>query len=227
MFNTLLESKATRQRTTGGTVFSVISHVVLITGAVYATAHAGIKNTKEKEEKLNFVQVKKAAEPPKPKPQEQLLAPPPPKGFQTLAAPINIPDAIPNVDLTKSVTNEADFTGKGVQGGVGNGKPVQVDQPYFDFQVEKQAAVMPNQPKPAYPDMLQQAGIAGEVIAQFVVDTAGRAQMGTFKVIKSDNELFTQAVKSNLAKTKYFPAEVGGRHVMQLVEQQFAFAMGK
>ena len=97
-------------------------HVVIITGAVYATAHAGIKNQKEKVEKLKFVQVKKAPEPPKPKPQEQLVAPPPPKGFQTLAAPINIPDVIPSVDLTKKVTDEADFTGKGVQGGNANGK---------------------------------------------------------------------------------------------------------
>ncbi len=153
MFNTLLESKAKRQRSTGGTVFSVVMHVVIISGAVYATAHAGIKNQKEKVEKLNFVQVKKAPEPPKPKPQEQLVAPPPPKGFQTLSAPINIPDVIPSVDLTKKVTDEADFTGKGVEGGSANGKEGghATDQPYFDFQVEKQAVSVSRQPDAALP----------------------------------------------------------------------------
>jgi len=228
MFNTLLESKASRQRSTGGTVFSIIGHVIVISLAVYATAHAGIKNTKEKVEKLNFVQVKpKAPEPPKPKPQEQLLAPPPPKGFQTLTAPVNIPDMIPNVDLTKKVTDEADFTGKGVEGGSASGKEkgVVTDQPYFDFQVEKQAAAYPGSAKPTYPDMLQTAGIAGEVIAQFVIDTTGHVEMSTFKVIKSDNDLFTASVKSALTKARYFPAEVGGRKVKELVEQPFAFAM--
>jgi periplasmic protein TonB len=227
MFNTLLESKAKRQRSTGGTVFSVVMHVIVISGAVYATAHAGIKNQKEKVEKLNFVQVKKAPEPPKPKPQEQLVAPPPPKGFQTLSAPINIPDVIPSVDLTKKVTDEADFTGKGVEGGSANGKEGghATDQPYFDFQVEKQASPYPGSPTPRYPDMLQTAGITGEVIAQFVIDTSGHVEMGTFKVIKSDNDLFTDAVKSVLPRCRFYPAEVGGRHVKELVEEPYVFNM--
>jgi periplasmic protein TonB len=228
MFNTLLESKATKQRSTGGTVFSVIGHVVVISLAVYATAHAGIKNTKEKVEKLNFVQVKpKAPEPPKPKAQEQLVAPPPPKGFQTLTAPVNIPDVIPNVDLTRKVTDEADFSGKGVEGGAANGKDkgAATDQPYFDFQVEKQAASYPSNPKPQYPDMLQTAGIAGEVIAQFVIDTTGHVEMASFKVIKSDNDLFTQSVKSVLPRSRFYPAEVGGRKVKELVELPYAFAV--
>jgi periplasmic protein TonB len=225
MFNTLLESKAKRQKSTAGTAFSVVMHVVIITGAVYATAHAGIKNEKEKTEKLNFVQVKKAPEPPKPKPQEQLVAPPPPKGFQTLTAPINIPDVIPTVDLTKKMTDEADFTGKGVQGGSANGKAggVSTDQPYFDFQVEKQAAPYPSNPAPRYPDMLQTAGITGEVIAQFVIDTSGHVEMSTFKVIKTDNDLFTDAVKAVLPRNRYYPAEVGGRHVKELVEEPYVF----
>jgi periplasmic protein TonB len=227
MFNTLLESKATRQKSGGGTVFSIVMHVVIITGAVYATAHAGIKNEKEKTEKLNFVQVKKAPEPPKPKPQEQLAAPPPPKGFQTLTAPINIPDVIPTVDLTKKVTDEADFSGKGVEGGSANGKEKGVDtnQPYFDFQVEKQAAPYPSNPSPRYPDMLQTAGITGQVIAQFVIDTSGHVEMATFKAIKSDNDLFTDAVKAILPRCRFYPAEVGGRHVKELVETPYVFNM--
>ena len=64
-----------------------------------------------------------------------------------LTAPVNIPDVIPSVDLTKKVTDEADFTGKGAAGGVAKGNAVDgpSDQPYFDFQVEKQAAAVPGQ----------------------------------------------------------------------------------
>jgi protein TonB len=233
MFNTLLESKPKKQRSTGGTVFSVVLHVAIGMAAVYATANAAIKNKKEKVEKIQFAEVKKAPEPPKPPPppKDQIVAPPPPKGFQVLSAPVNIPDVIPTVDLTKKVTDEADFTGKGVEGGSSKGKaggtgPVG-DQPYFDFQVEKQAAPLSSNPRPPYPDMLQQAGVAGEVLAQFVIDTTGKADMSTFKVLKSDNDLFTQSIKSTLPRMRFYPAEVGGRKVKELVQLPFAFNITK
>jgi protein TonB len=227
MFNTLLESKASKQRLGGGSTASFIFHVVIGSLAIYATAHAGIKNEKEKVEKLDFVEVKKAPEPPKPPPKD-VFAPPPPKGFQVLTAPVNIPDVIPDVDLTKHVTDEADFTGKGAVGGTAKGtgdKPV--DQPYFDFQVEKQAAEVPGSPNPHYPEMLTSAGIEGQVLVEFVVDTTGRADMSTFKVLKSDHELFSQEVKMALPHMRYFPAEVGGRKVKELVQLPFVFALKK
>lgn len=235
MFNTLLESKAKKQRTVGGTVFSVVAHVVILFAAIYVTAHAALKGQKEKVEKIQFAEMKKPEPPPPPKepppPKDVVVAPPPPKGFQVLTAPINIPDVIPTVDLTKKVTDEADFSGKGVAGGTSKGVaggtgPV-TDQPYFDFQVEKQADKRPDSPTPRYPDMLQSAGIDGQVLAQFVIDTTGRADMGTFKVLKSDNDLFTQEVKNTLPKMRFYPAEVGGRKVKELVQLPFAFSIKK
>ena len=72
---------------------------------------------------------------------------------------------------------------KGVVGGTA---PVNSDQPYFEFQVEKQVAQIPGQPgNLRYPDMLRSANVEGEVLAQFVVDTTGRYEAGTFKVLKS------------------------------------------
>jgi periplasmic protein TonB len=235
MFNTLLESKPRKQRSFGGTVFSVVAHVTVLTALIYVTAHAAIKNHKEKVEKIQFAEMKKPEPPPPPKqpppPKDVVVAPPPPKGFQVLTAPVNIPDVIPTVDLTKKVTDEADFSGKGVAGGsskgvVGGTGPV-TDQPYFDFQVEKQAAQIPGGPTPRYPDMLQSAGIPGQVLAQFVIDTTGRADMSTFKVLKSDNDLFTQEVKNTLPKMRFYAAEVGGRKVKELVQLPFSFAITK
>jgi len=51
--------------------------------------------------------------------------------------------------------------------------------------------------------------------------------MNTFKVIKSDNDLFTAAVKSALPKMRFYAAEVGGRKVKEQVELPFSFAMSK
>ena len=66
-----------------------------------------------------------------------------------------------------------------------------------------------------------------EVLAQFVVDTTGRADMSQFKVLKSTHDLFTNAVRSSLPQMKFYPAEVGGKKVKQLVQMPFQFSLTK
>ena len=231
MFNQLLESRAKKQKMAGGTTFSIVLHTLLIGAAVYATARAGVKDEKAKAEKIQFVEMKK--EPPKvpdkpPPPKEVVVKPPPPKGFQVLRAPVKIDIKIPEIDLSKAITNENDFSGKGVKGGTGNGVVggiTNANQTYFEFQVEKPAESMPDNPKPKYPSVLESSGIAGEVQAQFVVRSDGKADMDTFKVLKSTNELFTQAVKNVLPRMRFSPAQIGGKPVNQLVQQAFQFAV--
>ncbi len=154
MFNNLLESKPKKQKQTGGTVASIVMHSLLVGLAVYATANAAIKNEKPKQEKIDFVETPKDEppppkdEPPPPPPPDVVAAPPPPKGFQVLTAPVEIPDVIPDIDLSKKVTDENDFSGKGVAGGTSKGVEggkavVQSDQPYFEFQVEKPVVPAP------------------------------------------------------------------------------------
>jgi len=231
MFNQLLESKAKKERMAGGTLFSIVLHTVLIGGAVYATARAGVKDEKSKAEKIQFVEMKKEPVPekkPEP-PKEVVVKPPPPKGFQVLRAPVRIDIKIPEIDLSKAITNESDFSGKGVKGGTGSGVvggtgPV-TNQTYFEFQVEKPAEMLAESPKPKYPSVLESSGIAGEVQAQFVVNSSGRADMDSFKVLRSTNELFTQAVRNVLPRMKFSPAMIGGKPVNQLVQQSFQFAV--
>ena len=231
MFNQLLESKAKKQKMAGGTMFSVVLHTVLIGAAVYATARAGVKDEKSKAEKIQFVEMKK--EPPKvpdkpPPPKEVVVKPPPPKGFQVLRAPVRIDIKIPEIDLSKAITNEHDFSGKGVKGGTGTGVVggvANTNQTYFEFQVEKPAEMLAESPKPKYPSVLESSGIAGEVQAQFVVSSSGKADLDSFKVLKSSNELFTQAVKNVLPRMRFSPAMIGGKPVNQLVQQSFQFAV--
>jgi protein TonB len=237
MFDNLIESKARKQRRAGGAITSAVIHTVLISAAVLGTLHAAEQRDKPKAEKIDFVTVKKD-EPPPPKdipkpPPEVVMKAPPPKGFQVLTAPIKIPDVLPDIDLSKKVTNEEDFSGKGVAGGTAKGivggtpQPINNEQTYFEFQVEKQVQPLPNNPSPRYPDMLRSANVEGEVLAQFVVDTTGRADMSTFKTLKSTHDLFTNAVKASLPNMKFYAAEVGGRKVKQLVQMPFQFNLTK
>src|SRR3954454_14113268 len=236
MFNNLIESKPKKQRTTGGLIFSGILHAIIGTAAVYGTLQAKEQLEKPKAEKVEFVDIKKKEEPPPPKevpppPKDVVMAPPPPKGFQVLAAPVKVPDVLPDIDLNKKVTDEADFSGKGVAGGtskgVVGGTAPNSDQPFFEFQVEKQVQQIPGTGNLRYPDMLRSANVEGEVLAQFVVDTSGKYEAGTFKVLKSSHDLFTAAVKNALPTMRFYPAEVGGRKVKQLVQQPFTFSLQK
>jgi protein TonB len=240
MFNQLIESKAQKKRSPGSTAVSIIFHSILIGAAAWATANAAIQEEKPKTEKITYVDVKKEEPPPPPKhqtpppPKDVTVAPPPPKGFQVLTAPVDIPDVIPDVDLSKRVTNEADFSGKGVAGGVAKGVvggtgPVGPDNTtYMEFQVERPAMLdQDHSPKPNYPETLRSAQIEGQVKAQFVVDTTGRADPGSLKILESTNDLFTAAVRSVLPRLRFFPAETGGRKVRQLVQLPFNFTINR
>ncbi|MEP6692413.1 MAG: energy transducer TonB, partial [Gemmatimonadaceae bacterium] len=232
MFNNLIESKPKKDRTVGGMLWSVVLHTALIGGGVAATLHAG-ERVKEmaRQEDVKFIDIPKKEPPPPPPdkappPPDVVAAPPPPKGFQVLTAPINIPDKIPDVDLSKSVTDEADFSGKGVAGGtskgvVGGTAPVNQEQTYFEFQVEKPAMAKESNPPPRYPDILRSGNVEGEVLGQFTVDTLGRAEPGSFKVLKSTNELFSTSVRNVLGSLRFYPAETGGRKVRMIVQQPF------
>ena len=235
MFNNLLESKPKKEKRAGWTVGSTIVVGGLIGLSAIATANAAMEAEKPKEEKIEFVEVKKEPPPPPepeptPPPPDVVAAPPPPKGFQVLTAPVEIPDVIPDIDLTKKVTDEADFSGKGAAGGtakgVAGGTAPPTDQAYFEFQVEKTVAAAPGSCKPQYPDMLRSAGVSGQVLAQFIVGTDGRIEKNSFKVLKSDNDQFTSAVRRSLDCQRFLPAETGGRKVRMVVQQPFDFSIG-
>lgn len=237
MFNQLLESKPKKEKMAGATVVTTILYAGLITLAVWATADAGIKKDKTSNQSVKFVEIKK--EPPKeepkpdkpPPPKEVVVKPPPPKGFQVLRAPVKIDVKIPEIDLSKSVTNEADFSGKGVKGGIASGvvggTAVVTNQTYYEYQVEKPAQAASGNPSPRYPEVLKSSGVEGKVMAQFVVLETGRADMDTFKILSSDNDLFSSAVKNVLPQMRFLPAEIGGKKVRQLVQLPFEFKINR
>ena len=259
----LLESKPDKKgRSVSGALFSIILHVSIIFLAVFATARAGIRKAeKVKEEKVNFVAVKKDEPPPpkkeveKPKPeppkpkkapappkieQPKVVAPAPPQGFKVVAPPVSVPTTMPAVDLSKAITNEADFSGKGVAGGSASGvKGGTGDEdskgkdageehkgPYMEFQVEKAVEKIGGD-APDYPQALRDQGVEGKVLAQFVVGENGRYEAGTLKILDSSNPAFTAAVKDALPRMKFSAAQIGGKKVAQLVQMPFQFNLKK
>lgn len=102
---------------------------------------------------------------------------------------------------------------------------VTTSRTYFEFEVEKQARGIPGNRAPHYPDRMRNAGIEGEVLMQFVVDTLGVPEMNTVKVLRSTYPDFTIAVRGALPQLRFYPAEIAGRPVRQLVQMPFVFCL--
>jgi len=100
------------------------------------------------------------------------------------------------------------------------------DGAYFEFQVEAPAQFAGGAAV-RFPDAQRKAGIEGEVLAQFIVDSTGLAEVGSYKVLKATDPAFSEAVKRALPGMRFTPARVKGRAVRQLVQAPFSFAIAK
>jgi TonB family protein len=97
-------------------------------------------------------------------------------------------------------------------------------QVYTADQVESQAKLDGSKSVDVeYPPALFAEHTPGRVIAEFVVDQAGRVETETFGVVSSSDRLFSEAVRRALPDVRYTPAIVNGRAVRQLVQQPFMF----
>jgi TonB family protein len=146
--------------------------------------------------------------------------------FPTVA-PISIP--VPGTpmapvlpDSWPSHVASADATDGGTSGPTGDGHGT-IGQPFAAGEVDRAAAPRPGAPAPVYPPGLQATGIEGVVAVEFVVDSAGNADMHRVRIVSSAEPAFSEAARTAIARTRYSPAEAHGRHVAQLVEQSFVF----
>ena len=98
---------------------------------------------------------------------------------------------------------------------------------YMEFQVESPVTPAAGTSAPRYPDALRKAGVEGEVLASFVVGETGQVEPGSLEVLKSSDDLFTQAVARALPQMRFNPARVGGKAVRQIVQQPFTFSLGR
>jgi len=232
MFNTLVESNAKMVRRARGTIFSFLAHYGLILALIYTSAQAESVNERPKPEKVAFVEpVKDRLQKEDVLPPELIAAPPPLKSVATLVAPIEIPTVLPDIDLTQRHTDPNDFIGKGPPR-VHAASPdstvgADASSAYHESQVERPVMLAPNSATPAYPDVLRQAGVEGEVLVSFVVDTTGRVEVSSFKVLRATHEFFATAVKNALPRMRFIPAELGTHKVRQLVQQPYSFAIVK
>lgn len=166
-----------------------------------------------------------------------VVANPPPKGFQTIIAPTEIPTGIPTVDLNERALDPRDYTGIGVEGGVsygvvgGTGK---VDPSIVaglegvvyaegNPDVRYIPAALVHQVAPAYPPALRLAGVEGSVDARFVIDTLGIVEPASVEVLESTHAGFEAAAMQAVRSARFSPARLGNARVRQLTKQRITF----
>jgi len=83
---------------------------------------------------------------------------------------------------------------------------------YEDFEVDQRVDIKPPIVRPRYPEALRKDGIEGQVVATWIVDTLGRAEVSSFHVESSSHRYFSAAVREALSAMRFLPAErVAGR----------------
>jgi TonB family protein len=233
MLRTLLESGASPTRRAGGTLVSIAVHTTAIALAIAATARATAVRTK--------------ADPPRgdivyhvlPRHTETSMnhtagRPLPGTYIQTvrhvIVPPVSVPTGLPPIDVSSKGIDQPriDFGGGGALGGgvvdsAGTGSPA--GGVFTARLVDKPAAPRPGNPAPIYPSSLRAAQIEGTVLARFVVDSAGHAEVASIEFPEATHPQFAEAVRQSIIRSRYLPAMLQGRPVRQLVEQRFAFTL--
>jgi len=216
------ERKPEARRVARGSLVSLVIHTAVIGGAIFATLSARqIVAGRNVDTSLVLLA------PPEP----QHETPPPPelqvplKGFQTVTMPTILPAAIPPVNLQEHF-DPKDFSGVGVEGGVATGVEPSTDQVYSVGQVDQPPALLSAPPLDRdYPVLLQQAGISGRVVIEAIIDTTGRADSASIRVIQTVHPGFTAPAKRWMARALFRPARNNGRPVRVLVTQALDYTL--
>jgi TonB family protein len=133
---------------------------------------------------------------------ESAVAPAPPslRAAARRMAAVKVPIITTNVDSLVRASTFRDQTG--ITGGLRT-------QPTGDDAGEKPPVLIAPAPLPYFPDALRSQRTEGEVVVRFRVDEHGRVDMSSIKVVKSDHELFTLAVRNVLPRFRFQPARSG------------------
>lgn len=142
---------------------------------------------------------------------------PPQRVPQSLVAPTQIPLSIPSMDLQQHFDPQA-------YSGVGTGAETAAtdSQIYTTGGVEEAPALL--SPPPDYPEILRRAGIQGHVLLQAVVDTAGRVEPNSVRILKSSSPGFNLPTKRWALDARFRPARLQGRAVRVLVNLPVDFS---
>ena len=238
MLTVLLESRATPSRHLGGTVLSTLAHGAAIAAVVTLTLPARDSDRPVPDLPVAPVRYVQPASPTAEPARRMASSPPRTDGtverpiLPVIDVPVLTPTRIPPIDLASpNLTTDAVLLGGHSRplGGSGTlgaalGGPEGVSDASA---VDRPPRILGRAAEPRYPAPLRSAGIEGLVLAEFVVDTLGRAELTTLRFPELANPLFGDAVREALGRYRFQPGEVAGRKVRTRVAVPFEFRLAR
>lgn len=94
---------------------------------------------------------------------------------------------------------------------------------FYEAGVERPVREKGTTTGPKYPPQLEQAGVEGEVLAQFIVDQEGHVVPSSITIIRTTRPEFAAAVRENIRAAQFYPAQIRDRAVSQCATQLFVF----
>ncbi len=220
---TLLETRrplASRGSFGTGAVSFVI-HFTIIAAVVYASLHPRVV-----EDVGRLIVDVAIVESPAPPPPDLPVVSVAPVTFATLSIPTTVLPFIP--PPSQAAFDPGKYSGLGIEAAI----PLARDTSRRAVTVEDAVyavAVLEERPEqiagspPRYPDLLNNAGIGGQVKVEFVIDTLGRIEAGSLRVLSSTHELFTASALEALKSWAFRPGRLDGRAVRSRVNLPLIF----
>jgi protein TonB len=228
VFELLVEyrPRGTRTEALRGGVASFVVHSTLIAGAVVAT----IQTTTRPDDPHRPVPLVFTPYGPE-------VAAPPSVGLTSIAGPtfsfrvLAIPAVIPGV-IPPPATVPVDptsFTGVGpgtVRSGVSEADTAgPAAGTVYTARVVDERPELLSHPGASYPEILRQAGIGGRVMIEAVIDTSGRVERGSIRVLAATHPLFGPPAMTVVSGSIYRPGRIDGRAVRVRVQIPIEFAV--
>lgn len=230
MLSTLVESRPKRGRSGAAGLTSLIAHACVIGLLFHATGSAGPPAVPFEERDRIIFHPPSAPVLPMPSAPARGTNPSPVVRAPAFPLPIIVPtglqDPRPFTLVGEFLTYPGQLPGSaGVEGAPGGPARPTGGEPHGERSVERPARTLRGSPEPRYPDALRRDRVEGAVRTTFVVDTLGRVETGSLRVLESAHPLFERAIRDVVGALRFVPAEAEGRRVRQLVEQSFLFRL--
>jgi hypothetical protein len=101
-------------------------------------------------------------------------------------------------------------------------KPLADKDVYFEYQVNRPAVYIESDTKASHPVSSSASSVAKGtgLVAQFVVDTLGKPDPRSFKILRAPNDAAASAARDALSEWRFIPATAQGCKVPQLVQTE-------
>lgn len=226
MFDLLPESTRTRQRSVWQTGTSIGVHVLIMTGAVWATRADLVKPEARTVVPVIMVPIdERTVDTDRSQPDNAEPV------IEARPAPVipvvtNVPLQVPPVTADEPPFDPADYDGHGRPGEVITGVTFPPDSAgtrsivITSAEADEAPSLLRAGPKVVPPGM---EGVAARVKLQFIIGVNGKVEPQSLKVLESSSAIFDPPARQMIMQCIYRPARRRGELVRVLVQQDVAF----